>query len=56
MFNIVHQQMRYYVLALPDLLLYVAMSLTSVVYVEPMPNASAHINYPNLYEELVSFV
>ena len=48
MFNIVHQQMRDYVLALPDLLSYVTMSWTSVVNVEPMPNASAHINYPQL--------
>jgi len=55
-FNIVHQQLRDYVLALPDLLSYVTMPLTSVVYVEPMPNASTHINYPHLYEELVSFV
>ena len=56
MFNIVHQQLRDFVLALPDLLPYVTISLTSVVYVEPMLNASAHINYPHLYEELVSFV
>ena len=56
MFNIVHQQLHDYVLALPDLLSYVTMSLSSVVCVEPMPNASAHINYPHLYEELVSFV
>jgi len=56
LFNIVHQQMRDYVVALPDLLSYVTMSLTLVVYVEPIPNASAHINYPHLYEELVSFV
>ena len=53
MFNILHQQMRDYVLSLPDLLPYVTTSLTSVVFVEPMPNASAHINYPHLYEELV---
>ena len=56
MFNIVHQQMRDYLVALPELLSYVTMSLTLVVYVEPLPNASAHINYPHLYEELVSFV
>jgi len=31
MFNIVHQQLRDYVLALPGLLSYVTMSLTSVV-------------------------
>jgi len=48
--------LRDYVLALPDILSYVTMSLSSVMYVEPMPNASAHINYHHLYEELVSFV
>jgi len=48
--------MRDYLVALPELLSYVTMSLTLVVYVEPLPNASAHINYPHLYEELVSFV
>jgi len=32
------------------------MSLISIVYVEPMPNASTQISYPHLYEELVSFV
>jgi hypothetical protein len=46
MFNIVHQELRDYVLALPD--------FGGVV--EPMPNASAQINYSYLYEELVSFV
>ena len=56
MFNIVHQQLRDYVLALLVLLSYVTMSLTSIVYVEPMPNASTHINYPHLYEERASFV
>jgi len=56
LFNVVHQQLRDYVLALPHFLSYVTMSLSSVVYVDPMPNASEHINYPHLYEELVSFV
>ena len=44
--------MRDYVLALPDLLSYVTMSLTSVVYVKPMPNSSTHINYPRLTRNL----
>jgi len=56
MFYVVQQKMRDYILALPYLLSYVTMSLTSVVYVEPMPNASTHIDYPHLYEELVTFV
>jgi len=46
-------RMREYVVALPDLLPYVTVCLTSVVYVEPMSNASTHVNYPHLYEELV---
>ena len=54
MFNIVHQQLCDYVLALPDIMSYVTMPLTSVVYVEPMPNACTHIKFPHLYEELVS--
>ena len=45
-----------YVDAWPKLLSYVTMCLTKVVYVELMSNASAHINYTHLYEELVSFV
>ena len=43
MFNIIHQQLRDYVLAFPDLLSFVSISLTSVVYVEPMPTAITHI-------------
>jgi len=31
-------------------------SLTSVSYVEPEPNASKHIDYPHLYEELITCV
>jgi len=56
MFHVVQQQLRDYILALPNLLSYVTMSLTLVVYVEPMPNASTHTDYPHLYEELVTFV
>ena len=56
MFNIVHQQMRDYVVTLHELLSYVTMCLTSMVYVEPMPNASTNLNYSHLYEELLSFV
>jgi len=56
MFHVVQQQLRDYTLALPELLSYVRMALTSVLYVEPMPNASKHIDYHHLYEELVTFV
>jgi hypothetical protein len=56
MFHIVHKQLRDYIIALPDVLSYVTASLTSTSYIEPAPNASHHINYHHLYEELVSFV
>jgi len=56
MFHIVQQQLCDYILVVPDLLPYVTMSLTSVVYVESMPNASTHIDCPHMYEELVTFV
>jgi len=49
MFHVVQQQLRDYILALPDLLSDVTMALTSVVYVETMPHASKHIDYPHLY-------
>jgi hypothetical protein len=53
MFHIVHKQLRDYIIALPDVLSYVTASLTSTSYIKPGPNASQHINYPHLYEELV---
>jgi len=56
LFHVIQQQLRDYILALPDVLSYVTTSLTSVSYIEPMPNASKHIDYPRLYEELVTFV
>jgi len=55
-FHVVQQYLRVYLLAMLDLLSYVTMSLTSVLNVEPMPNASTQIDYPHLYEELVTFV
>jgi len=56
-FHVVQQQLRDYTRALPELLSYVTMALTSVVYVEPLPNASKHIDYPRLYEEeLIAFM
>lgn len=53
MFQVLQQQLREYILALPDVLSYVTASLTSVTYVEPAPNASRHIDFPHLYEELI---
>ena len=55
MFNVVQQQLRDYIVAMPYVL-YVTTALGSVTYVEPAPNASTHINYPHLYEELITFV
>jgi hypothetical protein len=54
MFNVVQQQLQYYIVAMPDL--YVTTALTSVTYVEPEPKTSKHFNYPHLYEELITFV
>jgi len=55
-FRVVQQHLRDYILAMADLLSFVAISLTSVVYEVPMPNACTHTDYPHLYEELVTFV
>ena len=49
-FNIVQQQLRNYTLALPDVMSYVASSLKSVTYVEPVPNASEHIDHRYQFE------
>ena len=37
---------------MPDGLDYVSVALTSVNYVEPAPNASKHIVYSQLFDEL----
>jgi len=52
MFHIV-QELRDYVLALPDVMSYVTSSLTSLTYVEPVPNTSDLIDYRHLFEERV---
>jgi len=54
-FPILKQQLRYYISALPGVLSYVTSSLASTSFVEPPLNASTLINYPLLYEELVTF-
>jgi hypothetical protein len=53
MFHIVQNHLRDYIIALPDVLSCVTASITSTSYTEPAPNASQHINYRHLYEELV---
>ena len=55
-FHIVQQQLRGYTTALPDVLSNVTSSLTSVTYVEPVPDTSNVIDYCNLFEELVTAV
>ena len=55
-FHIIQQQLRYYIMALPVVLSFMSSSLTSTSYIEPAPNASKNIDYPPLYEELVTFV
>ena len=55
-FHIIQQQLRHYISAMPDVLSYVTSSLASSTFVESPPNASTFINYPRLYEELVTFV
>ena len=55
-FHILQQQLRVYLSVLLDVLSYVTSSSASTTYVDPAPNASTFINYPRLYEELVTFV
>ena len=54
--RLVEQQLSDYIIALPDVLSYVISSLTSVSYVEPVPDASKNIDYPHPYEKLVTVV
>jgi len=56
MFHVVQQQLNDYALALSDVLSYVALSFTSLTYVEQVPNASEHIDYRHLFEEFVTVV
>ena len=52
MFHVLQNQLKMYTLPLPDVLVYVTVALTSVNYVEPAPNASKHIVYSQLFDEL----
>jgi len=56
MLNIVQQQFRDCIVALQDVLPFVTNTLNSVTYVEPCPDASKKVVFPQLYEELVNFV
>jgi len=42
-FHILQQQLRDYIIAFPDVLSYVTTSLTSVSYIQPIPNASKNL-------------
>jgi len=52
MLHVLQNQLKVYTLSLPDVLAYVTVALTSVNYVEPAPNASKHIVYTQLFDEL----
>jgi hypothetical protein len=55
MFHVVQKQLDAYTNAMPDVLSYVTAALSSTAYIEPAPNATKHIVYPQLYEELRQF-
>ena len=56
MLNIVQEQLRYYIVVLQHVLPFVITTLTWVTYVEPAPDTSKNVDFPHLYEELISFV
>lgn len=52
LFHVVQNQPNVYTLSLPHVLPYVIVALISTTYVETTPNASKHIMYPQVFEEL----
>ena len=56
MFPVVQNQLNAYTITLADVLPYATAALSSTAYIEPAPNASKHIMYPQLYEELESIL
>jgi len=52
MFHVVQYQLNVYALSLPDVLPFVTVAVTSVNYVEPALNASKHIIFSRLFEEI----
>ena len=52
MFHFVQNQLNAYTITLADVLSYATADLSSPAYMEPAPNASKHIMYPQLHEEL----
>ena len=55
-FHFFQQQLRHYISAMPDVFSHLTSPLASTSFVEPSSNMSTFINYPRLYEELVTFV
>jgi hypothetical protein len=55
-FHIFQKQLDAYINALPDVLSYVTTAVSSTAYIEPVPSASKHIVYTQLYEELITFL
>ena len=53
-FHVLQNQLNVYTISLLDVLAYVTVALTSVNYVEPAPNASKHIVYSQLFDELTT--
>jgi len=52
MFHVLQNQLKVYTVPLSDVLTDVTVALTSVNYFEPAPNASKHIMYSQLFDEL----
>ena len=52
MFHVIQNQLNAYTLSVPDVVAYTTTAYNSVNFTEPPPNASKHILYPQLFEEL----
>jgi hypothetical protein len=52
MFHVVQNQQNDYIIALPHVMQYVTLTITSDVYVEPTAKHPTLVNYRQLYEEL----
>jgi len=51
MFHVIQNQLNAYTLFLPDVVAYTTTAYTSVNFIEPPPNASKHVLYPQLFDE-----
>ena len=54
--HIVTDQLARYSAAMMDVVTYSISALSYSEYIEPHPNYSKHIQYPQLYEELKAFI